>query len=203
MRLFNTYWLKSISLPHMYFIEVIILSFQVTMLTTSSQWKRSTACITWVDLNFHLTFITLKLTYHLCTQYPMDTRTVTAVDQKRSNKMNSEWNKVQGYRIVHKLEEQMYTKNFWLQCKWVKSASQFQFPTAGILRWGSIGFQDKFQPSYSHYISAKDCVTDFQSALKGSSTLVNYYGFLVDHAHSSHEAVYWLTMPLLLILITH
>jgi len=36
--------------------------------------------------------------------------------------------------------------------------------------------------------------------LKGSSTFVNSYGFLVDHAHEAR--IYMLTMRLLLVLIT-
>jgi len=54
---------------------------------------------------------------------------------------------------------------------------------SGVLRPGSTGFQDKCQPSYLQHISAKECISDFQSALKGCSTFVNSYGFLVDHAH--------------------
>ena len=41
--------------------------------------------------------------------------------------------------------------------------------TSGVLRPGSTGFQDKFLPSYLHTISAQECATDFQFALKGIS----------------------------------
>ena len=67
---------------------------------------------------------------------------------------------------------------------------------------GCTGYQDKFQHSYLHYISPWECATDFQSTLKGSSTFGISYGFLVDHTHYSREAVYWLTMHLLRVLIT-
>jgi len=59
----------------------------------------------------------------------------------------------------------------------------------GILRPGSSGFQDKFQPFYLHYISAQECITDFQSALKGSSTFVNSYGYLLTMP-TSHVRLY-------------
>jgi len=54
---------------------------------------------------------------------------------------------------------------------------------SGVLRSGFTGLQDKFQPYYFHYISDQERVTGFQSALKGSSTSVNSYAFLVDHAN--------------------
>ena len=36
---------------------------------------------------------------------------------EKKQQMNSEWNKVQGYRIIYKLEEQMYTKQFLVAMK--------------------------------------------------------------------------------------
>ena len=73
---------------------------------------------------------------------------------------------------------------------------------SGVLMLGSTGYQAKFQHSYLHYISPSERATDFPSTIRGSSTIVISYGFLVDHAHCSCEAVYWLTMHLLLVLIT-
>jgi len=53
---------------------------------------------------------------------------------------------------------------------------------SGVLRPGYICFQDEFQLFlFTLYFCTG--MSDFQPALKGSSTFVNSYGFLVNHAH--------------------
>jgi len=76
-------------------------------------------------------------------------------------------------KSAHNKSDSYWNLGRLLSCTGLSLGGHFQekvWSYSGVLRPGSTGFQDKFQHSYLHYISAQKCATDFQSALKGSST---------------------------------